>query len=45
MVYKKPEVVEIGEAVDTVQGQTFKSVLPVETRELVSTVPAYEADE
>jgi len=47
MFYIKPEVVKLADALDAIQGQTFKSVAPADNMpsNTVSTVSAYEADE
>jgi hypothetical protein len=47
MTYNKPEIVKMGEAVDAIQGQTFKSILVADSNPSTThTAPAaYEADE
>jgi hypothetical protein len=46
MLYDKPEVVKLSNAVDAIQGNPSKGVALAETTlVLISTVGAYEADE
>jgi hypothetical protein len=46
MIYKTPQIVVLENAIDIIQGQTFKSVAPAETANItIETAPAYEADE
>lgn len=47
MLYLKPEIVTLEDAVDAIQGQTFKSTQPLEEtpNSVLSPAPAYEADE
>ena len=47
MKYEKPQVVKFPDAVDAIQGLTFKSLAPADntTSQSICTVSAYEADE
>jgi hypothetical protein len=46
MLYDKPEIMKLVNAVDAIQGNSSKGVAPAETTSiLICTVGAYEVDE
>jgi hypothetical protein len=45
MNYNKPEITSSASANFVIQGQTLKSSLPADSKESITAVSAYEADE